>query len=108
MSVYTEVIDSNFEENLQKATLVVAYFSASWCGPCRAFAPVFEEVAKELGSSSILFLKLDTDNAPKASEKYRITSIPTILFFNEGKQVRSVSGVQKKEDLVQAVKQLKG
>ncbi|RDB31356.1 thioredoxin [Candidatus Similichlamydia laticola] len=108
MSGYTEVTDSNFEEHLKKATLVVAYFSASWCGPCKAFGPVFEEVATELAGSSLLFLKIDTDNAPNAAEKHRISSIPTILFFSEGKQVRSVSGVQKKEDLIQAIKQLQG
>uniref|UniRef100_UPI000D398DD5 thioredoxin n=1 Tax=Candidatus Similichlamydia epinepheli TaxID=1903953 RepID=UPI000D398DD5 len=103
---YKEVTDSNFESSLKKAEFVVAYFFAVWCGPCKAFAPVFEEVAKELSSPSLLFLKVDTDSSPNASEKCRISSIPTILFFSGGNQVRSVSGVQKKEDLIQAIQQL--
>ncbi|WP_157952498.1 thioredoxin family protein [Candidatus Similichlamydia epinepheli] len=106
MSGYKEVTDDNFELSLKKADFVVAYFFATWCGPCKAFAPTFGEVANELGSDSLLFLKVDTDSSPKASEKCKITSVPTIIFFSQGDQVRSVSGVQRKEDLIQTIQQL--
>ena len=79
----SEVIltDANFEEEVLKHSgPVMVDFWATWCGPCRMLAPVVEELATEY-AGRVKVCKLDTDQGPDTSAKYRITSIPTIIFY---------------------------
>ncbi len=93
------VTDANFEEEVLKYQgPVMVDFWATWCGPCRMLAPVIEELAKEY-AGKVKVCKLNTDEGPDTSSKYRITSIPTVIFFKNGQVVAQTVGLQSKAAL---------
>ncbi len=97
----SEVIlnDTNFEQEvLQHPGPVMVDFWATWCGPCRMLAPVVEEIAKEY-AGKVKVCKLNVDEGPDTSSKFRITSIPTLIFFKDGKVVAQTVGLQSKAAL---------
>lgn len=97
----SEVIvnDSNFEQEVLKYNgPVMVDFWATWCGPCRMLGPVVEELAKEY-EGKVKVCKLNTDEGPDTSTKYRITSIPTIIFFKNGEVAAQSVGLQSKAAL---------
>lgn len=78
----------------------VVYFSASWCGPCRAMAPALEAVA-ETYADTIGFGKIDVDANPQLAAKYHVQSVPTLLLFKDGKPVAQSSGLMSKDKLIE-------
>ncbi|MFN8370927.1 MAG: thioredoxin TrxC, partial [Bacteriovoracaceae bacterium] len=79
--------DGNFDKLISKIDLpLIVDFWAAWCGPCKFFAPVFEQTAKEyLGK--FVFVKLNTEEQPATSAKYSIRSIPTLMVFKQGQRL---------------------
>lgn len=84
--------------------LVVKRFTATWCGPCKALAPVVAEVAKE--NTDVQFETIDVDSNPSAAA-YGITSIPTIIFEKDGQEVKRIVGLTSKSNLITLIKSLK-
>jgi thioredoxin 2 len=104
-----DLTDNNFYRFVQKNDLpVVVDFWASWCGPCQSMAPVFKAVAEQ--SESLLFAKVNTEQAQKISVDAQIRSIPTIIFFYQGKEINRISGdlgqAQLKNWLLECVQKL--
>jgi thioredoxin 2 len=100
-----ELTDATFATVIGKTGLpVVVDFWAPWCGPCRAMAPQFEQAARELKGRA-LFVKLNSDDNPKTSVRYRIRSIPTVLLFRGGEEYSRLSGAMPARDLVRWVQQ---
>lgn len=88
----TELTDSNFNSTVQGAKVpVLVDFSASWCQPCKALAPTIDKVATEYKSKLDVY-KVDIEKAPESAEAYGIISVPTCIFFKDGKQVESFTG----------------
>lgn len=81
--------DSNVNEVIASGRPVVIDFWATWCGPCMALAPVIDELAKEFADQAVIG-KYNVDEETELSGQYRIMSIPTILFFKNGEQVREL------------------
>jgi len=82
--------DSNFENAISDGIVVVDFY-ADWCPPCRKFGPVFEEVAEELEGAA-LFGKVNVDNGRQAAGNHNVSSIPTIIIFKDGKEIKRRTG----------------
>ncbi len=92
--------DSNFDAEVLKSDKpVLVDFWAEWCGPCKAIAPVVEEIATEYGAK-LKVGKLDVDSNPKTAMQFGVRSIPTLLIFKEGKVVEQIVGAVPKSKLL--------
>ena len=88
---------AEFEEAIAKGEVLVDFW-ATWCGPCRMLAPVLEEVDKELPDLTIV--KVDVDEAPELAAKFGISSIPTLIRFQDGKEGEKTLGFMPKPKLL--------
>lgn len=83
--------DGTIDDLVQQYDLLVVDVWAQWCGPCRMFGPIIEDMAKSM-HGKVVFAKLNSDENPATSMKYHIMSIPTILLFKNGKLVDQTAG----------------
>ncbi len=94
-----QLTDDSFDQEVIKSHQpVLVDFWAPWCGPCRMLAPVIEELATEY-AGKIRVAKINTDDHPNAAARYKISAIPTMLFFKEGKVVEQLVGVHSKTEI---------
>ncbi len=103
MSAVQEVTDANFDaEVLQSATPVLIDFWAPWCGPCRAIAPVVDELAKEY-AGKLKVVKMNVDDNPQTPGRFGVRGIPNLIVFKGGKVHEQIVGAVPKARLTQAV-----
>jgi thioredoxin 1 len=86
------------KEVVQTPGIVMVDFLATWCGPCRTIAPTIEELAKEY-TGKAKFVKVNTDENPDLASRYKITGIPTLIFFKDGQPKEQVVGAVPKAHL---------
>jgi len=101
-----ELTDAAFQkEVLESSKPVLVDFWAPWCGPCRMLAPVIKEIAQEY-QGRVVVAKLDTDAHPNAAANFRISAIPSLLFFKGGKVVEQLVGVHSKAEIKKILESL--
>lgn len=104
MANATEVTDDTFESEVEKHSgLAVVDFWATWCAPCRMIAPILEQLASEY-SGKAKVTKLDVDTNIRTASRFNVRSIPTILFFKDGKLVDQIVGAVPKPRLEEVFK----
>lgn len=94
--------NTNFDELLQDSKLVIVDFWATWCGPCRMISPILDEVEEEM-PDKITVVKVNVDDADEIAGRFRIMSIPTLLYFKDGKMVDKTVGAMPKHALIEKI-----
>ena len=93
-----------FQNTITNGPAIVDFW-ATWCGPCKMIAPVIDQVAEEL-EGKIVVGKVDVDQCRETAMEYGVMSIPTVIYFKNGLEVKRFVGVQTKDKLLEAAKEL--
>jgi thioredoxin 1 len=96
--------DNNFQETIAKGVTLVD-FHATWCGPCRMIAPIVEQLAGSVKGKARV-AKVDIDEASTVASSLQITSVPTLILFKDGQEVKRVVGVKDFDYLLNLVQSL--
>ncbi|MBG6111023.1 thioredoxin 1 [Flavobacterium sp. CG_9.10] len=93
---------SNFDTIIKSEKPVLVDFFATWCGPCKMLGPILKEVKDSLGDR-VSIIKIDVDKNQKIASQYQVRGVPTMILFQNGKQLWRQSGVLTKEDLIKTI-----
>ncbi|HHW90278.1 MAG TPA: thioredoxin [Clostridiales bacterium] len=100
-----ELNKDNFEQEVLKSPKpVIVDFWAKWCGPCKALAPIFDEIEKEIGDRAV-FAKLNVDDDIETARHYGVMTIPTLVVFKDGKNIASLIGLKSKSAILDFINQ---
>lgn len=100
------ISDDSFDAEIMKSDVpALVDFWAAWCGPCRAIAPVVEELAAQY-EGKFKFAKLNVDENPKTPGQYGIRAIPTLIFFKDGQVAEQITGAVSKAHIENAITKL--
>jgi thioredoxin 1 len=100
-----EITDQNINDVLEKNDLVVIDFWAAWCGPCRMLGPIIDELSAD--NADVVIGKLDVTSNQETAQDYGVTSIPSVIFIKNGKEVERVRGVMPKAVLQNKINEFK-
>jgi thioredoxin 1 len=93
---------SNFDTIIQSEKPVLIDFFATWCGPCKMLSPILKEVKDSLGDR-VSIIKIDVDKNQQISSQYQVRGVPTMILFQNGKQLWRQSGVLTKEEIIKTI-----
>jgi len=93
---------SNFEDTIHSENPVLVDFFATWCGPCQMLTPVLQQVKDRLGKR-VTIIKIDVDKNTKIAAKYKVRGVPTLLLFQNGKQLWRQSGVLSTDEIINVI-----
>lgn len=100
-----QVTSKNFKDEVSNFNgAVVADFYADWCGPCKMLSPLMDQMSKENKDTNVKFIKINVDQEQELAGHYGVMSIPTVIFFKDGKKVSQRVGVSQKSEYEDSIK----
>lgn len=93
--------DADFSKEIAKGVVLVD-FHANWCGPCRMLAPILEQVDKDIQGKAVIG-KVDIDTEQNTASQFQITSVPTMILFKDGKEVKRIVGLKNAETIKEMI-----
>jgi thioredoxin 1 len=102
MGELAQLTTADFETSIAESTPTLVDFWAEWCAPCRAVAPILEEIAAEKGDK-LRVVKLNVDENPDVAQRLGVMSIPTLILFASGEEKARVVGARAKEQLLKDI-----
>lgn len=99
----THLENENYDELIKEGIVVVDFF-ATWCGPCKMLGPIIEKLGNE--NTDVKFIKVDVDKNEELARRYGVMSIPTIIFFKDGKEVKKHIGFIPEEGIKEIINNL--
>ncbi len=93
---------NKFNDIINSANPVLVDFFATWCGPCQMLSPVLKQIKENLGER-ITIIKIDVDKNQELAQKQQVRGVPTMILFQEGKQLWRQSGVLTKEEIIKII-----
>lgn len=93
---------SKFSDLINGDTPVLVDMFAEWCGPCKAMAPILQDVKSKVGEN-VKIIKIDVDKNPQVAQKFQVRGVPTLILFKEGKLLWRQSGVVESSQLVDVI-----
>ena len=93
---------SNFDTIINSEKPVLIDFFATWCGPCKMLSPILKEVKDNLGDR-ISIIKIDVDKNQQIASKYQVRGVPTMILYQQGKQLWRQSGVLTKDEIIKVI-----
>ncbi|AGM26439.1 thioredoxin [Spiroplasma syrphidicola EA-1] len=97
MAVNSITDKENFDSMIAKDNMTLVDFYADWCGPCKMIAPIVHELAEEM--TNVTFAKVDVDQLGNIAQEYGVMSIPTLIVFKAGKEIKRHTGFMTKDEL---------
>ncbi|MDD5149453.1 MAG: thioredoxin [Flavobacterium sp.] len=95
-------MSKSFDSIIKSEKPVLIDFSADWCGPCKMLAPILKQVKDSLGER-ITIIKIDVDKNQALASKYQVRGVPTMVLYQNGKQLWRQSGVLSKEEIIKII-----
>jgi thioredoxin 1 len=95
-------MNDSFDKIINSEKPVLIDFFATWCGPCQMLGPILKEVKKSLGER-VSIIKIDVDKNQEIASVYQVRGVPTMMLFQNGKQLWRQSGVLSKEEIIQTI-----
>ena len=93
----------NFDEIVKSGKAVID-FHAEWCNPCKIISPIVHKVAEKM--KDVKFGKVDVDKEGELAQRFQVMSVPTLLFFSDGRQVDRIVGILSEEELIKRIKKI--
>ncbi|MFI3171638.1 MAG: thioredoxin [Eubacteriales bacterium] len=104
MGIVHVTTENYTSEVIESKEAVLLDFHATWCGPCKALAPVLDEL--EADGVAFKIVKIDVDKAPSIAKEFRVMSVPTLIVVKNGQAVNRISGLQSKEEILELVNEV--
>lgn len=99
-SMVREITESEFEQLVKSEKNLIVEFSAAWCGPCKVLAPLLEGVS---GNKDLTVVKVDVDEEPNLTNRFKIRGVPTTLVYKAGECVDTIVGVMTRDRLLKSL-----